>query len=85
MITTLKKTNKQNNSYTHELYNLPYSLDFLSLFVLLYGGLFDVAFEHVEERSSFCPEGGLQYSLLGTKRHSPGFVCNITGATKMLF
>lgn len=80
-ISSLMIKRKQNNSYAHGLYNLPYFLDFLYffLFVCLYGGLFEVAFKGNVVLSV---QRGLQ--SWGTKRHSPGLVCDITGATKML-
>lgn len=74
-----KEKRQQKDSYT------TIQLSVLLRPFLLCGELCGVAFETVVKRSSFCPEGGLQYSHLGTKRHSLGFVCNITGATELLF
>lgn len=39
-----------------------------------------MAFKHIGKCNSFFPER----VTVRTKRHSPGLVCNITGATKML-
>lgn len=56
----------------------------LSILLLAFSNSFDCmeAFEHVGKSSCVCPEG-VTSQPLGTKRHSLGFVCDMT--TEMLF
>lgn len=76
---------EQNNSNTHKRCSvLHFHNLFFSFFFSCIWGLFDVEFK-CQGNVVLSVQRVLQYNPLGTKINSSGIVCNISGATKMLF